>query len=144
MQLKSIMLYYISEEDVEPFEQDNCEEGGSYFDGLLPETTTHFISQDDFQGDEHSWLARMGYDHEKGFEIIFSEEDNEAMRNELRQGILKNDYAVCAWQDRLLFQPNEYRINRIVEEDLMHVALRLASDDIRAVQLALDHKVSTR
>jgi hypothetical protein len=32
--------------------------------------------------------------------------------------LLSNDYAVCAWAGRFLFQPNEYRINRMVQQDL--------------------------
>jgi hypothetical protein len=139
MRIQAIMLYFLSEEDVERFEIENCDPEERYFAGLLPQTTTHFISQDDFRGDEHSWLAEMGYDHEAGFDVTFSEQDGDDLRAALLTGLLENDYAVCAWPGRLLFQPNDYRIQRMVETDFYNAALRLSPDDLGSIVKAFDH-----
>ncbi len=144
MQIRVIMLYFLSEEDVERFEIENYDPEERYFAGLLPQTTAHFISQDDFQGDEHAWLAEMGYDHESGFEVTFSAQDGDMLRTALLTGLLESDYAVCAWPDRLLFQPNDTRIQQMVESDLINTALRLSSNDVNNVLAAFDRLIDTR
>jgi hypothetical protein len=54
MQIQVILLYFLSEEDVPRFERENREPEARYFAGLLPQSTTHFINQNDLQGDEHA------------------------------------------------------------------------------------------
>jgi hypothetical protein len=144
MQIRVIMLYFLSEEDVERFEVENREPEERYFTRLLPQTTTHFISQNDLQGDEHAWLAQEGYDHESGFELTFSSQDGDALRMALLTGLLENDYAVCAWPDRLLFQPNDYRIQQMVETDLTKAALQSSPKDVSNVLAAFDHLIDAR
>ena len=144
MQIQVIMFYFLAEQDVERFETENRDPGERYFTGLLPQTTTHFLSQNDFQGDEHSWLAAEGYDHESGFEVTFSAQDGDALRAVLLAGLLENDYAVCAWPDRLLFQPNDYRIQQMVETDLTKAALKLSPNDVSTVLTAFDRLVDAR
>jgi hypothetical protein len=144
MQIKVIMFYFLSEEDVERFDRENRGPEERYFTRLLPQTTTHFISQNDLQGDEHSWLAQEGYDHESGFELTFSAQDGDALRTALLTGLLENDYAVCACPDRLLFQPNDYRIQHMVETDLTKAALKLSPEDVSNVLAAFDHLVDAR
>lgn len=144
MQIKAIMLYFLNEEDVERFETDNRDPEERYFTGLLPQTTARLVSQNDFQGDEHSWLAQEIYDHESGFEIVFSAQDGEAVRAAVLSGLLDNDYAVCAWPDRLLFQPNAYRIQCMVETDLYKAALRLSPEALSSIVTAFNHFVDAR
>lgn len=144
MHIKAIMLYFLAEEDVEHFETENRDPGKRYFTGLHPQTTTHFISQNDFQGDEHFWLAQEGYDHESGFELTFFAQDGDALRAALLACLLENDYAVCAWPDRLLFQPNDYRIQQMVETDLTKAALKGSPSDVGNVLAAFDHLVDAR
>lgn len=52
------MLSFLSEEDVERFDVEKREPEERYVTGPLPQTTTHCISPNDLQGDEHSWLAQ--------------------------------------------------------------------------------------
>lgn len=144
MQIKAIMLYFLSEGDVERFDAENRGPDERYFTGLLPRTTTHFISQSDLQGDEHPWLAQEGYDHEEGFEIVFSAQDGEAVHAAVLNGLLENGYAVCAWPDRLLFQPNAHRILHMVETDLVKATLKLSPNDVSSVLAAFDHFVDAR
>lgn len=92
MQIRVIMLPFLSEEDVERFEVENREPEERYCTGLLPQTTTHFISQNDLQGDEHSWLAQEGYDYESGCERTFSAQDEDALRTALLMVDVSNSF----------------------------------------------------
>ena len=139
MQIQSTMLYFLHETDVERFEMENRSPQERYFAGLLPQTTTHFISQNDFQGDEHFWLAREGYEHSSGFEITFSTQDEDALRIAILTELLEQEYAVCAWPDRVLFQITDYQIDCIVETDLLNAALKVPSVDLSRIVRAFTH-----
>ena len=142
MQAQAVMLYFLNEEDAERFDLNN-RTPEDFFTQLRPQTTAHFISQNDLQNDEHSWLAQEGYDHEKGYELVFDDGDTEDVRQEILKGLLRNDYALCAWQKRFLFVPHPLRIHHMVEMDVMHSVLRLSSFEVKRVQTAFDCFTST-
>jgi hypothetical protein len=139
------MLYFLNEEGAQRFDAENRDDDDAYFQGVLPETTAHFVNQSDLEGDDHAWLADMGYDHEEGFEITFSEQDGNELRTAILSRLLEYGYTVCAWSDRLLIQPGTSRVQHMVEMDLLHAALNVSDDTaMHSVQAALDLAENTR
>jgi hypothetical protein len=70
--------------------------------------------------------------------------DGEELRTVLLTGLLERDYAICAWLDRWLFQPNDYRIQRIVETYLTQAVLTSSPHNLNCVLTAIQHHVDAR
>ncbi len=144
MKITATMLYFLNEEDAQRFDAKNRYDD-AYFQGVLPETTAHYVNQNDLEGDDHAWLADMGYDHEEGFEITFSEQDGNELHTAILSGLLEHGYTVCAWSDKLLIQPGTLRVQHMVEMDLLYAALKVSDESAMcAVQEALDLAEDTR
>jgi hypothetical protein len=145
MKITATMLYFLNEEDAERFDAENRNNDDAYFQGLLPETMAHFVNQVDLEGDDHAWLADMGYDHEEGFEITFSDLDGNDLRAAILSGLLEHGYTVCAWSDRLLIRPGTLRVQHMVEMDLLHAMSNISDKTaILPVQAAFDFVEDTR